>query len=178
MRELREKEIILEDFKREKKKTETAQTELSNLNVELRSDNKSLQEELERTKRDLENLRKKQSRAETRERELNGRVERRNSTIQQLRRELKEAQSVQPRDEGEITSAAILESGKKRKAEWSDGGKDQSRGENPRDPRRKGRLETNISSNTIRAYIAVTSTCNIIRIAQSNNKGEIFYLVD
>ena len=57
MRELREKEIILEDFKREKKKTEAAQTELSNLNVELQSDNKSLQEELERTKRDLENLR-------------------------------------------------------------------------------------------------------------------------
>ena len=131
----------MENFKREKKKTETAQAELSNLNVELRSDNKSLQEELERTKRDLENLRKKQSRAETRERELNGRVERRNSTIQQLRRELKEAQSVQPREEGEITSAAILESGKKKKAEWSDCGKDQSRGENPRDPRRKGRLE-------------------------------------
>ena len=50
MRELREKEIILEDFKREKKKTEAAQSELSNQNVELQSDNKSLQEELERTK--------------------------------------------------------------------------------------------------------------------------------
>ena len=50
MRELREKEIILEDFKREKKKTEAAQAELSNQNVELQSDNKSLQEELERTK--------------------------------------------------------------------------------------------------------------------------------
>ena len=67
-------------------------------------------------------------------------------------------------------SVATLESGEKRNEECSDGGKDQSRGENPRDPRRKGRLETNISSITIRAYIAVTSTCNIIRIAQSNNK--------
>ena len=76
---------------------------------------------------------------------MNGRVERRNSTIQQLRRELKEAQSVQPREEGEITSVEILESGKKRKAECSDGGKDQSRGENPRDPRRKGSLQTNES---------------------------------
>ena len=40
---------------------------------------------------------------ESREIELNGRVERRNSTIQQLRRELKEAQSVQPREEKEIS---------------------------------------------------------------------------
>ena len=131
----------MEDFKREKKKTEAAQTELSNLNVELRSENKSLQGELERTKQDLENLRNRQSRAETRERELNGRVERRNSTIQQLRRELKEAQSVQPREEGEITSVATLESGKKRKTEYSDGGKDKRQGDSPRDPRRKGRLE-------------------------------------
>ena len=60
---------------------------------------------------------------ETREIELNGRVERRNSTIQQLKRELKEAKSVQSREEGEITSVEILESGKKRKAECSDGGK-------------------------------------------------------
>ena len=78
---------------------------------------------------------------ETREIELNGRVERRNSTIQQLRRELKEAQYVQPREEGEITSVEILESGKKKKAEWSDGGKNQRQGDSPRDPRRKGRLE-------------------------------------
>ena len=35
---------------------------------------------------------------ETRERELNERVERKNSTIQQLRRELKKAQFVQPRE--------------------------------------------------------------------------------
>ena len=39
-------------------------------------------------------------------------------------------------------SVVTFESGEKRKEECSDGGKDQSQ-ENPRDPRRKGRLETN-----------------------------------
>ena len=152
----------MEDFKREKKKTETAQTELSNLNVELQSDNKSLQEELERTKRDLENLRKKQSRAETRERELNGRVERRNSTIQQLRRELKEAQSVQPREEDGITLVATLESGeKKRKEECSDGGEKTRVGKIHEVPDGKGGWKNSackpiISSIIIRAYTAVT----------------------
>ena len=109
---------------------ETDQAELSNPNAKLLSENKSLQEELERTKQELESVRTNQKKAQSRERELNQRLQRRDSTIDQLKKELKDTK---PRKEEEVNSVAIIESGKKRKAEISE----KRPVENTRDPRQK-----------------------------------------